>query len=448
MSPTLSRRAVLRKLGIGAGLLPLLNAVPSFGATAGFPKRLVIVVWTNGVIEPSFWPQGTGTDLAPMVLPKITASLEPYKQDVLFINGLEFRNCIDVGIGTYGHETYATAFTGTRGMKYSVNGEPMSKPLTPTIDQVIADGIAKQVTLPMRSLHLAAWRGGNRNGDCCFHRGVDQPVAPDLSPTAAAGKLFAGVSGTVNPAIAQALAQRKSLLDFNGRDVANFGQSLGVDDRHTLAAHLDSVRELERQIGGLSGTKCSGIAIPEIPHLIANYPQFIAAHTDIIVNAFKCDLTRVATLQVSDYNGDGVVFPWLGDLGKALVFPQRDHHDLAHNPGTDQKIRADAWFVEQFTAMIKKFKAVPEGGGTMLDNTAILFANHMTSGERHDYNNLPWILAGRAGGYFKPGRYLRAPTHTPTNKLYVGLAESMGVPQPNQSFGNPEYAGILPGLSG
>ncbi len=445
MSHTLSRRAVLRQLGIGAGMLPILNSVPAFGAPLGYPKRLVIVVWSNGVIESQFWPQGAGTDLAPMMFPTITASLDPYKQDLLFINGLEFRNCADNGIGAFGHQTYATCFTGVKGTRFSDGGEPSAKAISASIDQVIADAVATQVTLPVRSLHLGAMKGGNAPYNCCFYRGAGQPVAPEQSPSAAASKLFTGATGTVNPDIAQLVAQRKSLLDFNGRDVANFGKNLGVDDKRTLAAHLDSVREVERQISRLSETKCNGVTVTDPARAPANYPQFISAHTDIIVNAFKCDLTRVATLQLSDYNGNGIVFPWLGDLGKATTFPQRDDHDLAHNPGTDQKTRADAWFVEQFAAMIKKFKAVPEGAGTMLDNTAILFANHMTNGARHDYNNLPWIIAGRGGGYFKPGRYLRAPTHTPANQLYVGLAEAMGVKLPNQTFG--EYPGLLPDLS-
>ncbi len=445
MNRKLSRRDVLAGLGVGAGLLPLLDSVPAFGAAGGFPKRLFVVVWTNGVIESQFWPQGTGSDLAALTLPTITASLAPYRQDLLFINGLDIRNAADAGIGVYGHQTYATAFTGTRGTRYSDGGEPSAKAVSASIDQVIADGVAKQTTLPVRSLHLGAMKGGNAPYNCCFYRGAGVPVAPEQNPLSAAGPLFAGAK--ISPDLTQVRAERKSLLDYVARDLSGFGKTIGTDDRRRIASHLDAIREIEQQSTRLAGGTCTGPTIRDVPKVAANYPEFISAHTDIVVNAFKCDLTRVATLQLSDYNGNNIIFPWLGDLGRATTFPSRDHHDLAHNPGSDQKLRADTWFVQQFAAIIKKFKDVPEGSGTMLDNTVILFANHMTNGGRHDYANLPWIVAGRAGGYFKTGRYLRAAPHTPTNQLYVGLAEAMGVPQPNQSFGNPEYAGLLPGLS-
>ncbi len=447
MSRTLSRREVLSRMGITAGLLPLLDAVPAFGAgpSTGYPKRLIILVWTNGTIENQFWPQGTGSDLSALKLPAITASLAPYVQDLLFINGLDIRNAADAGIKTFGHQTYSTMFTGTRGTPFNAQGEPGAKATSPSIDQVIADGVAKQVTLPVRSLALGAMRGGNAFYNCCFYRGAGLPVAAEQSPENAAGQLF--TNAKISPTFIQLRAERKSLLDYSAGDLGSFGKTLGTEDRKRVAAHLDAVRELEKRTTRLADGACAGPMVTDLPKAAENYPAYVSSHMDIIVNAFKCDLTRVATLQMSDFNGDRITFPWLGDLGKAVTFASRDHHDLAHNPGTDAKTRADTWFVQQFSALIKKLKDIPEAPGSMLDNTVILLANHMSNGARHSYDNLPWILAGRGGGYFKTGRYLRAQAHTPTNQLFVGLAEAMGVPQPNQSFGNIEYPGLLPGLS-
>jgi hypothetical protein len=372
---------------------------------------------------------------------------------LLFVSGIETKNAADAGVKQFGHQTYATTFTGTRGAPFSADGEASAKAVSASIDQVIADAVAKQVALPLRSLHLAAMRGGNAYYNCCFYRGEGLPVAPEQSPAAAARKLFMGAGGRTSVELTRRLAERKSLLDSSVQDLARLGQTLGVDDRRKVAAHMDSVREVERQVSRLADSRCAGPAVPELQKSAENYPAFINSHTDIIVNAFKCDLTRVATLQVSDYNGDGISFPWLGELGKATTFKTRDHHDLAHNPKTtlgpkEGKARADAWFVQQFTTMVRKFKDVPEGTGSMLDSTAILFANHITDGARHNYDNLPLILAGRAGGYLKTGRFLRARARTATNQLYVGLAAAMGVALPKQSFGDVEYAGLLPGLSG
>ncbi len=453
MIRNLSRREILRQLGIGAGLLPILEAVPAFGAVKGPPRRLLIVVWTNGVVESEFWPTGTGDDLGQLSFPTITAALAPLSSDLLFLSGIEIKNAADAGIKEFGHQTYATMFTGTRGTPFSAGGEPSARAVSASIDQVIADGVAGQVPLPLRSLHLGAMRGGNAYYNCCFYRGEGLPVAPEQSPMVAANKLFMGTGPTASPTLARRIAERKSLLDSAAADVTSLNRTLGTDDRRKLGAHLDSIREVERQVARLAESRCDGPPVQDLPKVMESYPAVIASHTDIIVNAFKCDLTRVATLQVSDYNGDRISFPWLGDLGKARTFPSRDHHDLAHNPRSvlgpvEAKVRADTWFVQQFAAMIKKFKDVPEGDGTLLDNTVILFANHMRDGARHNYDNLPLILAGRAGGFIKPGRFLRAPALTPTNHLYVGLAEAMGVPLPNQSFGNIEYRGRLAGLSG
>jgi Protein of unknown function (DUF1552) len=457
-----SRRSVLKQLGIGAGLVPLLNATKSFGAAPVFPKRLLIVVWTNGTIPAQFWPQGNGISLDALKLPAITAPLEPHKKDLLFIDGLETRNFTDVpGVGTFGHQNYSTTFTGTRG-NLIPNGEgtePKITPVSASIDQYIAEDIAKRNALPVRSLHLAVLRGGNANSNCCTYRSAGTPVAPENDPAAAASRIFTNQNqpSAAIDQINRARAERRSILDFVGRDLATFGKNMGTADRTKVEAHLDGVRELEKQLATLGTVTCNDPAVPPVAQTVPNYPAILNAHTSVIAAAFKCDLTRVATLQLGSYNGDGITFPWIGVDGPGLGdYSVRTWHDVAHTPidptnptkgNEDTKVKVDTWFLQQFAALIQKFKDVPEGAGTMLDNSVILLANHMTIGSRHNWDNLPWVLAGGCGGYFKTGRYLHAPAHTPTNKLFVGLAQAMGVTVPGDSFGNSEYAGLLPDLS-
>ncbi len=445
-----SRRSLLKQLGVSAGLLPLLDVTKSFGAEVGFPKRLLVVVWTNGTIPAQFWPQGVGTKLSDLTLPAITAPLEPYKKDVLFISGLETRNFSDnPGSAGFGHQNYATTFTATKGklVPGGAGGEPLCTAISASIDQYIADDVAKRVALPLRSLHLSVLRGGSAFYNCCIYRNGGAAVAPDSDPAAVAGRIFSG-QNQQSAQLTRTLAQRRSVLDFVAKDLEGFGRNLGKADGMKVAAHLDGVRELEKQLAGLATAKCTGLGVPKIAMTVQNYPAIVDAQTSIIASAFKCDLTRVATLQLGDYNGDAITFPWIGVDGKGTTFPARDWHDCAHNPGTnsDTKVKVDNWFLQQFAALIKKFKDIPEGGGTMLDNTAILFANHMTNGALHNCDNLPWIVAGGCGGYFKTGRFLRAPARTPSNKLFVGLAQAMGVNVPNGAFGDAEYAGLLPDL--
>jgi hypothetical protein len=329
-----------------------------------------------------------------------------------------------------------------------------------SIDQRIADEIGKRASLPVRSLHLGVLRGGNQYYNCAFYRGAGAPVAPEQNPSAAATKLFVGTAG--NSALDKQRRERQSLLDFVGRDLGTFRANLGTEDRTKVDAHLDSVRELEKQISRLGTTTCQGPTVPAIDRTVPNYPMIASAQMDVLVAALKCDLTRVATLQFSDFNGDSITMPWIGLDGKSVgtdFGPNklRDWHDCAHTPrdpanpdpsNKDAKIKLDSWVVQQFASLLKRFKDVPEGAGTMLDNTVVLFANHMTDGQRHNWDNLPWILAGSAGGAIKPGRYLRAPARTPNNKLFVSLAQAMDVPIPNDTFGDPEYAGALAGVVG
>ena len=461
-SRTPSRRSVLASLGAAAGLLPLLDSTSSFGADPVYPKRLLIVVWTNGTIPAQFWPQGNGASLDTLTLPAITASLEPHKKDLLFIKGLETRPFTDINVGTFGHQNYSTTFTGTRGkvVPGGAGGEPLVTPVSASIDQYIAEDIAKRVTLPLRSLHLAVLRGGNDNTTCCTYRAAGTPVAPENDPAAAAHRIFVNQNqpSAALDQINRARAERRSILDFVGRDLAGFGRNLGAVDRTKIEAHLDGVRELEKQLATLGEVTCTAPSVSSIEQTVPNYPAILNAHTSVLASAFKCDLTRVATLQLGSYNGDGITFPWIGVDGPGLGdYSTRTWHDVAHTPfdpanpnrnNEDTKVKVDAWFVQQLAALLQKLKAVPEGAGNMLDNTVVLFANHMTNGSRHNWDDLPWILAGGCGGYFKTGRYLRAAANTPTNKLFVGLAAAMGVTVPGDSFGNPEYAGLLPGLSG
>jgi hypothetical protein len=460
-----SRRSFLRGLGAGAaGLVPLLDA--DHGRAAGpFPRRLVIVPWTNGTVPAQFWPAapaGAGAlDLEPLALPAITAPLAPYKKDVLLVGGLETKNFTDLNVGGFGHQTYSTTFTGTRGTVRRGTGEPNVFPVSASIDQVIADDIAKRVALPMRSLHLAVLRGGNQYYNCCFYRGAGAPVAPEQDPAAAAAKLFTGATSGASD-LERLRRERRSLLDFTAREIGVFRTNLGVEDRRRIEAHLDSVRELERQIARLGTTTCQGPTVPAIQRTVPNYPAILEAQTTVLVAALKCDLTRVATLQLGDYNGDGIIFSWIGLDGRAVgtdFGPNklRDWHDCAHTPrdpanpdpsNKDHKVKLDTWIVGQLAALIKKMKEVPEGSGTMLDNTAVVFVNHMADGARHNWDNLPMIVAGACGGGIKPGRYLRAAPRTPSTRFFVSLAEAMGVALPGGNFGDPEYAGALAGLAG
>jgi hypothetical protein len=251
-------------------------------------------------------------------------------------------------------------------------------------------------------------------------------------------KFVAGGAGG-SAALDRIRAERRTVLDLVGKDLTKFAGRLGAEDRLKVDAHLQSLREIEKQLATTTTVTCNAPTVSTAdPFNRVNYPQSYNSQMDLVVAAFKCGLTRVATIQTANHNGDtpSVYFPWLPGL--TMHF-----HHYAHNlsPG---KVPIDTWFAQQFAGLIKRFKSVPEGGGTMLDNTVILFANHLGDGASHTTNNLPWVLAGSCGGYFKTRQMIQ--TNTTTNRVMIGLANAMGLPI--TTFGDPSYgSGPLPGMS-
>lgn len=447
----ISRRNLLRGLGASAALVPLLDQTEARGESDdGFPCRVVVIMKTNGVIRQHFYPQGEGTDLTQLSLPAMTEPLMPYRDRLTFVGDLEMRNFTDYpGYGA-GHENYSCTFTGVRGHEIP-NPEPTAGARFtgggPSVDQYIAQHLG-DVT-PIRTLNLGvrveekAWYQSR-----CIYTAADQWVTPQNDPRQAFDTVFAGVDpdDVGDPGLALRAARRQSILDRVGLDLESFASRLGRDDRDKVLAHLQSVRELEQQVGASDLSACTIPTLGE--HDIEqndDYPKILEAQLDVMVNAFKCDRTRVATIQLTNGNGSNTVFSWLGISGPGQEFGIRDYHDIAHRPGDmDQdKIAAERWYMEQLVALMERLDSVPEGSGTMLDNTIILWANHMGNGGAHSSNELPWILAGGGAGYLKTGQYLSM-GGAPTNGVLRALCEAMGADP--SGFGDPVYGDAIAAL--
>jgi hypothetical protein len=451
-SREVARRTFLRKVGLGAGLVPLLGIGAARGATA--PKRLVIVTWTNGSLHEHFWPQGSGEDLGNLKLPAITASLEPFKKDLLFIDGVGMRSFNDQ-FGSYSaHTSLGPLLTGARSMQRGSEGDGTSIawPTTESIDQRIGDELGKRANLPVRSLNLGVSGVGNTYNTCVSWRPGGAPVTAEANPVNAATRLFTGAA-TPSPTLDKVRLERRSLLDFLQADLKTFSANLGPEDRQKVTAHLESVREIEEQIAGLSMTSCKGPAVAG-----GDFVSVLRAHCDLLVAAMKCDLSRVAVLQLSNSRADSVVASWLGfDKAKAtsdLNAKSRNWHDIAHSPDDSSnptrgnkadKIRFDGWVIEQFAALVRKFKEIPEGTGTMLDHSVLLLINHINVGAEHTTDRLPCVLAGSCGGAIKTGRSITAKAGA-TTQLYAALAQAMDVDVSRNPFGDPKYQGVLPGV--
>ena len=227
------------------------------------------------------------------------------------------------------------------------------------------------------------------------------------------------------------MAHKKSLLDYVGKSLEKFRARLGGDDRQTIDSHLSSVRDFERQLSAPRAdiTQCG--ADPGAPmdsKAAGNYPILMKLSLDLMVSALRCDVTRVATLAGADASGSNISFKW-------VPAASRGWHSMGHSPGT-QKQPADKWVHTQFASLIERLKAIPEPGGTMLDNTIVLWANHMEEGANHNSQKTPWMLAGNVGGYFRTGQCV-ASAGKPVNGVLYHLCHALG--SPVEYVGSPAF---------
>lgn len=459
------RRAFLQGMGVGGALLPLLGARRARAADPTPPRRLVVCAWSNGFIWDDFWPKGGETDFT---LGKTLSPLAPYRDKMLIVGGVGHRVQLDANARAlgYGKERF---FGGHDGYPAVLTGVPLSKYADflewsggDSVDQYVAAKIAATTPLAFPSLVLGVFPSSGYHGTVSY-KGASPGITPEGDPTKLFNRLFEGrnlPSGQLD----KLRLERKSVLDYLGKSLTHFGKRLGTEDKRKVEAHLQSIRDVERQFTG-EATMTAGCRSPGAVALNHNdpaqVPTTMKTMSDLIVSSMKCDLTRVATFMLSNAGGEKLVFSWLGSdyVGKGDEYPTRQFHDITHNAGrsaahTARKIRVDQWFFEQVAYLVKQLAETPEGGGTMLDNTAVVITNSM--GRNHESDITPFIIVGSCGGYFKRlGRYLKygdfasnrnARRGVHHNGVLVAVANAMGAD--GSKFGEPSLAKELPGLTG
>jgi hypothetical protein len=426
-----SRRALLRGMGVSAGLLPLLNAERARAATAdGFPKRIVTITWGHGVCQPLFYPAADSNPVSGQVL----APLAPYQSKVLLAAGLDYKVMLDGNHRYDGHFSYPVIFTGA----YKNTGGQNSTSNGPSIDQVISDAIAKQTALPMPLMSISV-QGGSTSW-----RAAGQNNTAENNPARLFDKLFAS-STMPSAALMQLRARRKSVLDFVGQELKAYEGRMGTDDRAKIDAHFESIRQLEAQLGAMGSASCTA---PTTDTKSTAYQDQVKAMCDIAAMALRCDLTRVVSMCWADDGGyRPVTLPFVGI--------NSDFHNIAHQgpAGYGLKSKADQWFYTQVANLVKQLNDATEGPATALDHSVVVVATDMNEGANHDVGGVPFVLIGSCGGYLSTGRavrlgtwatksgeYWKGDSGVPHNKLLATLCNAMDVPV--TGFGDA-YTGTL-----
>jgi hypothetical protein len=421
----LTRRIFLHGAGV-AMTLPWLESLPVWGAEPGKskepsapPKRMVVQFMGTGINPNHWWVKGDGPT---MELSKSLQPLEPLKAKLNVINGLFNKPSTGVGIHP--------GMTGN-----ILSGMPLTKGAVlhggTSMDQVLAMHLGQDTVQPSLVLAceqpLTGYHETNFSMAYSSHiswQSPDSPVPCEVYPSLAFDSLFENGGSR----------RLESILDRVSEDAAGLRRRISKDDRAKLDEYLTSVREVEQRAQRMRGdlSKASDRAKDKGKSLIGmkrpdnGLPEDIRDHMrlmcDIVALAIQTDKTRIATmLMCRDLSG--LFYPFLN---------VRDaHHPASHNDTSDDYERITRHYITQLAYLAGRLQAMPEGQGTVLDNTCLLWLSNMFSGSNHDNSTLPILTLGGLGGELQTGRVLnyrdKGDDHRKVCSLYLSLMDKMGV---------------------
>lgn len=428
-----TRRTVLRAAGASI-VLPALESLlsPSEARAQAQDQPLRMVVWHIGcgVWAPSWYPTSAGTDyaLTPSLMP-----LDPVRKKVLVLSGIQNNPaCAVTGSHGCGPPAMTTCRQGTKPnvqMGISVDQVyaqwlvAMKKyNQIPSLQLAIIDKTISDVGYPAVYNGTLSWAGDT------------QPLPPLVKPDLVFDKIFAGVtdappSGDAAAALNKRKALRQSVIDHVRGEANSLQPRLGKSDRLKLDQYLTSVREVERSVQDASmpsTATCSKSGVTKPAAMMYDIPKLTGIMIDLMVMAFRCDRTRV--ISFAQGNGGYTSFP----SGCPWLNIKESHHDLSHhmnNAATGAKLAAiDKWEVEQYSSFLQKLDAIPEGNGTMLDNSVVFLSSEISDGNRHNQTNKPILIGGSAGGKLLTGRHLNLTGSPAQPDLFIALLNMFGVP--------------------
>ena len=421
----LPRRTFLR--GMGATLaLPLLDAmVPSMTAaanTAAEPvRRLGFIYMPMGCDITRWTPRSTDGTLK--LLSPTLQVLEPFVDHLTVISNMELKNAYP---GT--HATSNAAFLSAAKAKWT---ESTDYYLGTTADQIAAQQVGQQTVLPSLelSMDLLQTVGQCDNGYACVYQNnlswssPTTPLPSEAHPRIVFERLF-GEGGSSADRRA-AMKRRASLLDWVRDDISRLQSTLGADDRRRVDQYLGSIREVERRIQKAE-SDTDGDRLPDLDRPVgvpASYADHAKLMFDLQALAMQGDVTRVITFQLARETSTRT-YPEIG-----VADP---HHPLTHHGNDPEKIarmaKINAFHVSLFAYYLEKLKSTPDGDGTLLDHSVVLYGSGMGNPNVHDHVNLPVIVAGGGAGRMKGGRHIAYAEPTPLANLHLTLLEKVGVP--------------------
>jgi len=426
----LSRRALLR--GAGTALaLPLLDAmVPAstaFAQSGAAPRtRFGAIYFPHGATMSRWTPTDAGKDFT---FSEILQPLAPFRDQINIISNLSHPLAYGPGGATGNHNRSSAAYLS--GAKAQSGAQPR---LGITLDQIVAKALGQGTPLPSLELMIEETSLSCGEGLSCAYRNTISwqneisPLPMQNNPQVVFEQLF-GDGATPEQRDARR-SQSLSLLDSVTEQIATLDRQLPAADRARLDNFLTDVREIERRIEQAAAKVTADIAVPGKPSGIPDdVDEHIRLMYDLQVLAWQTEITRVSTFLLAK-ELSGAVYP------KSTV--RDSFHTLSHHSNNeDNKARfalINRYHVGLFAYFLDKLNSIPDGEGTLLDNSLIMYGSGMSDGNSHNHDPLPMVLAGRAGGRLEGNRHLLNPDSTNMSNLMVAVLEKLGIEQ--NSFGD------------
>jgi hypothetical protein len=424
---SLPRRTFLR--GMGATLaLPLLDSmIPArtlLAQTAAKPlSRLGFVYIPHGAIMDKWTPAtvGAGFEFTPILKP-----LEPFRDYVNVVSGLGHRAADTTAVHSLSPTTWLSGVRpkATQGVDAFAGV---------TADQIAAQAIGQDNPLP--SMELATEDHSGLIGSCdrdygCIYmntlswRTPETPLPMEINPRKVFERMF-GQGGSPTERLAR-IQEDRSILDAITKEAASLQLQLGPSDRQTMNQYLENVREIERRIQ--RAEQSQGDADLQLPARPAGVPfdfeEHVALMYELMALSYQANITRVITFMVSRE---------VSNRTYTQVGVTDGHHAISHHQNRAEKMAKNVLIqtfnVNQFKGFLEKLKSMPDGDGSLLDHTLLLYGSNMSNSNAHDHFPLPNLVVGGAAGKMKGGRHLKYDDHTPMTNLLMTMLDKVGVQQ-------------------
>ena len=422
--------------------LDIMAPTSAFAQSTGRPVRMAFMFIPNGV-NMNFWTPGVSG--AGYALPETLAPLAGVRDQLSVLTGLAQMKAFANGDGPGDHaRSSASWLTGVQAKKTA--GSDIRAGIS--VDQLVAQELGGQTKFG--SLELGCERGalaGNcDSGYSCAYssaiawQGPSTPLAKEVNPRAVFERLFGNEDKGES---AESRAKRReydiSILDFVIDDAQQLKNQLGARDQQKMDEYFTAVRDIETRLIKFEkenkDLEASGFQIPTgVPK---DRGEHIRLMGDMMVLAFRADLTRVTTLMFAN---EGSNRPY------REIDIHEGHHDISHH-GKDpdkmgKKKEIDLYHAQQAGYILNKMQETPDGDGSLLDNSMVVFGSGISDGDRHNHDDLPLVLAGKAGGRIPTGQHFEFPSRTPMTNLFLTMMDVMGVEV--EKFG--DSTGKLEGL--